>query len=395
MLTQTLNRRVRASLACGLTLAACALLAHAQAPTAPPTSSNIIPEGTNRVLDLTALDEKGQPVTDLTSAEFKIFDDGKVQPIKNFNPMLAPPPGKIPPPATLILFDLLNSPFSQQAYSPPLIVRALERLETADSVYLYLLTIGGDLYPVHALSMPQQTAAPEGTSAGQRPGSAPWTRQVRPLLDQAMQTVYGIRPKDYRDQGIRAASTFLALGELGDQLMRVPGPKTILWITPGAPNWVDYPLGCKDVIFPEGGGNYLAGKCGSGCNRMASDTKCVDYAPFLQHFGAKLSRSDTIVYSVEVNTTGSVVPPNRGWPHDTLQKLADLSGGRLYINGEIEKAIAQSLQVAGARYQLTYRAPAPNGKYHKLRVECSRKGVRINAPRGYFAEQLQQTTNSG
>jgi VWFA-related protein len=379
-----------------VTLAACALLAHAQSAGAPPTSSTAIPPAKGRVLNLAALDANGRPVTDLTSAELKILDDGKVQAITNFNSIPAQSTGRTPPPTTLVLFDLLNMIPGQREYLSSRIVRALEPLETGDSVYLYLLTNYGDLYPVHALSMPQETpVAPwgQGTAVDRRPTDGPWTRQVRPLLDQAIQKVYGFRPKDYHDLGVLSATTFRALGELGDQFMRIPGPKTIVWITQGVSNWVGYPYGCKDVIFPEGSESYLAGKCGYECTRRHALNKCVNYTPFLQHFGEKLNRSDTILCAVDVSPVGSTPHAIPGWPRDTLEKLADLSGGRFYLDGEVEKAIAQSLQVVGARYQLTYDAPPPNGKYHKLHVECSRKGVRIVSPQGYFAEPQQMASS--
>lgn len=383
----TLHMRVRAGLACGVVLAACALLAHAQSPSAPPTSHTTVPQAGSRVLNVTALDEKGQPVTDLTSADFRIFDDGKVQPIANFNSLPAKSTGRAQLPTTLVLFDLLNSVPGHREYFSTLIIRALEPQERGDAVYLYLLTNHGELYPVRALSMPQPTAVPPqgaGAAEARGPAEPPWTRQVHPLLDQAIQKVYGIRPKDEQDPGIFAYDTFLKLDELGNQFMRIPGSKSIVWITAGAPNWVGYPYGCKDIMFPEGAGSYLAGQCEWGRGRGAA--RYLDYTPFLQHLGAKLTRTDTLVYAVKVNVEGTLPLTSRGTPLDTLQQLTDLSGGRLYRNAEIEKAIAQSLQVVRARYQLTYVAPPPDGKYHKLRVECSRQGVHITAPYGYLAE---------
>ncbi|MFZ0963832.1 MAG: VWA domain-containing protein [Terriglobia bacterium] len=381
MFTPTRYSRVRVVLACGVTLAACALWAHAQSPGAPPASNTTVSQASGRVLNVAAIDEKGQPVTDLTSADFKVFDDGKVQPIVNFNSIPVQPTGNTQPPTTLVLFDLLNSLPSQRDYFSTLIIRALEPQARGDLVYLYLLTNHGDLYPVRALSMPQPTAVPPQGARG--PAEPPWTRQVLPLLDQAIQKVYGIKPMEYWDQGERTAVTFRALGELGDQFMRIPGPKSIVWITQGVSNWVGYPYGCKDIIFPEESGSYVAGKCE--WSRGPAAAKCLDYTPFLQHFGAKLTRSDTLFYAVEANAAGVVPHDVRGWPRDTLQELVDLSGGRLYLNAEIDKAIAQSLQVVRARYQLTYVAPPPDGKYHKLRVECSRQGVRIVAPHEYRA----------
>jgi hypothetical protein len=96
-----------------------------------------------------------------------------------------------------------------------------------------------------------------------------------------------------------------------------------------------------------------------------------------------------LFYSVIVDGEGVMLSADRGRPRDTLQQLADLSGGRVYLNGEIEEAITQSLQDVRSRYQQSYETASQDGKYHKLSVECSRKGVHIEAPKGYFAEQPQ------
>lgn len=350
-----------------LTLAACVLLARAQAPDTRAVTLNV-----------TALDAKGHPVTDLTSADFQIFDQGKLQHIASFQASAAEAREK--PSTTLIFFDLLNAIPGQREYESSIIIHALEPLERGDSVYLYLLTNHGDLYPIHALPTAEGTAPVPGAAT-------PWTGQIHPLLDRAIRDVYGLRPMTDKDQGIRTATTFQTLGELVEQLTGMPGPKTIVWITRGVPNWLHYPYGCKDVTFPEGSGSYLAGKCTSDCAKWRGEGKCIDYTPFLRHFSAELERTGTIIYSVEETAEGSLPPADRGSAKDTLQQLANLTGGRTYSNGETEKAIAQSLEDARGRYRLAYDAPPTDGKYHKLRMACTRKDVRLEAQRGYFADQ--------
>jgi hypothetical protein len=59
----------------------------------------------------------------------------------------------------------------------------------------------------------------------------------------------------------------------------------------------------------------------------------------------------------------------------------------MYTGGEVGKAIAESLEDSRARYQIAFDAPPSDGKYHKLRVASTRKGVRLDAPRGYYGEQ--------
>jgi VWFA-related protein len=255
-----------------------------------------------------------------------------------------------------------------------------------------VLSNRGDWYPVHALYTQPQGAAS---------ADPPWTGQIRPLLDQAIEKVNALRTQDYKDQGARSAATFMALDQIGSAFVKIPGPKTIVWLTRGAPNWVDYPYGCKDVPFPDGSGSYVGGKCSDNCTRRPGVAKCVDYTAFLARFGAKLARTNIVFNSVLVNTPqglaapdlkhgrASLEPADRGRARDTLQQLANVSGGQVYLHGETDEAIAEALESGRARYQIMYNAVAPDGKYHTVRVECSRKGVRIEAPQGYWAEATQ------
>ena len=191
---------------------------------------------------------------------------------------------------------------------------------------------------------------------------------------------------DDRDIGVRAAATFRMLSDLGEQLNGIRGPKTIVWLTAGAPNLVRYPYGCRDVVIEGDSESYLAGGCSGDCRKWGVD-KCINYSPFLRHFSAELSRNGTIIQSVEVTAEGALAPAAPGSAKDTLQQLANLTGGRVYTGGEVEKAIVHSLRDAGARYRLAFEDPPADGKYHRLRVACTRKGVRLEAQRGYFAEQ--------
>jgi VWFA-related protein len=190
---------------------------------------------------------------------------------------------------------------------------------------------------------------------------------------------------DDTDTGVRAEVTFRALSELAEQLTDIPGRKTIVWITRGVPNWVDYPYGCHDVTFTRGSRSYLAGKCSDNCRRLRG--KCIDYEPFFRHLSKTLDRTSTSVYSVKENVGSSLPSNERGTAEDTLHLLADLTGAPMYSDGQTEKAIVRSLEKAPARYQLGYETPPPDGKYHKLRVVCAHKGVKIESRRGYFADQ--------
>jgi hypothetical protein len=174
------------------------------------------------------------------------------------------------------------------------------------------------------------------------------------------------------------------LDQIDTAFVKIPGAKTIVWLTRGAPNWDRY--GCKDIPFPDGSGSYIGGKCTDTCTRRPGVAKCVDYTPFLAHFGERLARTNTVFSSVIITTQGALPPADRGRSRDTLQRLANVSGGQVYLHGETDQAITEALQNGRARYQINYNAGVPDGKYHSVRVECSRKGVRVAAPTGYYAE---------
>jgi VWFA-related protein len=367
-----------------LTATACAFSAGSQSPNANiDNGNNPLSPAKTVIVNVTALDASGQPLIDLTAADFQIFDQGQPQRIASLKPIVAHPASGFSRPTTVILFDLLNSVPHIREYINTLLIHALEPLETGDSIYLYLLTNHGDLYPVRDLA----GAADFGKNGG--PAGTPWTRQIHPLMDRAIKKVYGFMPVDDRDIGIRAAATFRALAELEEQMTQAPGPKSIVWITAGVRNWLHYPLGCgRNVTFQRGSESYVAARCSTDCTTWRAG-QCLDYTPFLRHFSAELDRASTAFYSVEETANGGLRAADRGTSTDTLQQLADLTGGRMYVGAEVEKAIAQSQRDARARYQLAYEAPAPDGKYHKLRLACARKDVAIEAQRGYFADQAR------
>jgi hypothetical protein len=159
---------------------------------------------------------------------------------------------------------------------------------------------------------------------------------------------------DDKDFAVRSGKTLLALGELGQQLARIRGPKTIVWITTGVWNWLDFPYGCKDELFGGASGSFLAGKCEVGCARWVSD-KCVDYGPFLQYFTAQLVRTNTVINSVEVTHENMIPRTDRGTAGDTLEQLARQTGGKVYLNNDVGKAIGDSF--ANARGDTRSRIP--------------------------------------
>ena len=337
-----------------------------------------------RLLDLNvvAVDNHGKPVTDLTADDFQIVDAGKPQKITFFrrnddssrqNPAPASGPNQFSnrakggsPNATVILFDMLNMGFGARGFAADQIVRALGGMDSADSLYLYMLSVDGKLFAVHGIT-PGEGAAPE-------PPGAPWTRRIKPLMDEALQTLTRFRSPDI-DVFVRIPMTFSALNTLGGQLSAIPGRKVVVWVTDGVP-----------VALGE----------------MRSDTGLpIDYTPQIRQLSGALERSNIALYPVrqimlgrsdnigaESGGNGATGGAGTGLQSiATLELFADLTGGRRNADKDISAAVHQAMADLHFSYQIGYSVPSSNwdDKFHKLSVTSKRKGLRIQAKRGYYA----------
>jgi VWFA-related protein len=333
----------------GFALAVCAAFAQPAAPDAIAVPRLV-------TLNLTAADAQGRPVTDLTAAEIQITDQGKAAPILAFrNDALRPPavPREIsnrPAPAVshiqVILFDELNLSLGSRQPAIDQIVHALEKLESSDSLYVYMLNLYGELAPIHAL--------PDGV-ADPHPVATPWTRNIRPLLDQAVGPVAAVRPTIERDVMLRVQRTYAALEILAGRMAPMPGRKNILWLTFGVP-----------------------------CALPTENGTIWDCRPNLAKVAAKLDQAGVAVSPVPLQTGVADIESNT-----TLQQFVDLTGGKMYGGGDIEHAIPDTIELARSSYRVQY-APAANnwdGKVHKIRALSTRKGITLLATQSYTAEK--------
>ncbi len=305
-------------------------------------------------LHVVVTDAQGKRITDLTAADLQVTDQGKpaaITAIRNLaaRPAVAPPAAReftnTPPPAltrpNVILFDLLSINTSSRQPAIDQIVRALEHAEAPDAIYLYVINLLGELVPVHAI--PDSPLAP----------AAPWTREVRPLLERATGSVAATETPMRRDIARRIEITYAAFEQLAARLEPLSGHKNILWLTAGVP-----------------------------CVLQTNNTPW-DCRPTLSNTAAKLVRAGV--------TINPVVLENLANPEitSTYQQFIDFTGGKLYPTADIEKAVGDSLELNRSSYAVQF-APAANswdGKLHKVRVTSNRKGVNLQFTQAYTADK--------
>ena len=254
------------------------------------------------------------------------------------------------------MFDLLNQRFDTRALTANQMVEQLGDIEAGDDLYLYLLTLDGRLFAVHGLT---------GAVTGNSEDGGPWTRKIKPLLDQALRTVQTVRPIDSTDVNVRIALTFDALEKVAGQLAAFPGRKNIVWVTDGVP----ISLGSNSSYTGEP----------------------LDFTPQLRQLSEWFDRSGVSLYPVRQVMLGS--PDGMGGTGDGalefMNTLSGLTGGRPNGSKDVGMAVRQAMRDVRSSYQIGYFPPEKNwnDKFHNLRVTCTRKGVRVQARTGYYAWQ--------
>ncbi len=356
-------------------LALCACGLAAQSRSIPPCA---VPEPGKLVsFEVAAVDANGQPARDLRPGDFRVLDAGKAQQIVLLRPGdsdgIPPEPagphnysnrsGTTVPHVTVVLFDTLNADIKINGPAWGQMVRALERFESDEYLYLYLLTEEGVLYPVHGLPKTGSEAA----DLNRR-----WVRETLPQFEAMGRNMYGLRPA-HPSPG-KAEATWYALTEIISLLSDIPGRKNILWIGNGAPFSVLMPI-----------------------ERTQADPQAQQLTQQMRRFVATLDEAQVAIYTVggngpakpAISDEDQIVPllPNL----EQLEEFPALTGGRAWDDGDISRAMAQAIEDIRTAYRLGYYPPAQNwdGKYHKIRVTCMQPGIRVNAKKGYVADQLQ------
>lgn len=285
---------------------------------------------------------------DLTTEDFRVTDDGKTQRIVVFRgPQSADTKAgefsnrPVPPQrTTAILLDLLNQKSSSDRLdSSRKIGQSLKQLDSGESVYLYMLAFDGRLVPIHAIE----------------PGAAPnktWTQAVDTTLAKSMKELNKARPVGLNDEDV-VKKSYVALETIANLLAALPGRSDIVWVTKDIPN-VAGPKTCA--------GDWI---------------ECALYIP---HLSVTLDRAGVLVHPLSYS--GLLTPGDNQYMGD----MAGITGGRAFFNEDIRAVIKQLGANASTTYAIAYEPHESwDSKFHKVKVTCERKGVKLEARQRYYA----------
>ena len=390
-----------------LALAAIAVSAQ-NAPQPPPISVS-----TRLVQVGVIVRDKNGPVPDLTKADFAVFERGKAQTISVFTaesaastPQSAPLQPLLPNTfsdlpqygtsrprsVTIVLLDNLNTligsspaPYETTPYwledhalanAKQHLVEFLKQLDSNDRIAIYGLTDSlhvlcdftcdrDQLLAVVSRYNPTSKTQRESVEPGQfhLPGAPP---EFNEAIDADMQRLAALNNQ------ARAQATTAALLGITAHVADIPGRKNLLWLTANLPfsgqaisrilaraNIAAYPVDARGLLprapstSPEAlsgpGDPYVRGPLGLEISPAESD-----------------------------QPTGI----------DTMEKIADDTGGRAFVNtNDLTGAIRDAVEDSAVTYTLGFYIDSDSldGKFHELKVQVHRSGLNLRYPKGYFA----------
>jgi len=281
-----------------------------------------------------ATNHHGEPVTDLQPGDLHII--------------LETPAGKVPQPVTSLIASQGRSPlpvvvlsFEQRGVVVRSLKESLARLPFSVPAYLYILEESGKVLPVIPVTG-AAVAIGNGGGAG-----------VGPALDKALETVSQIHTTDMKVGSLRTEKVYGALGALNVELARLAGRKQLLWITYGI-----------------------------AANLHLESVGWVDVAPRLRELGARFNATNTAVYTVDPGLTLGTVT------RDGLFILSGATGGRTFSTSDLNFVLSQMRQDGQNSYAMQFAPPATQSAkdgYHKVKVNCDRKDVKLVTQQVYLA----------
>jgi VWFA-related protein len=438
---------------CALVLVAVALQSVAQDHSKAALNQNSPGDGTTPVfhtssrlviVDVVAIDSRGNPVVGLKPTDFQLLEDGKPQRLASFDEHKSPTktseapkhfhlpphqytnvPEEEPKGAlTVILFDTLNTPAADQVTARLHMLKFLKSLPSGQRTALFTLgarlrliqtfTGNSDVLVAAAtnlLASPSSLLVTEAHHQHQEDDLAYRERMMAPTISGGSgavglpTTVTNPTTEKLREALAnqenstieqRIGLTLQSLAALGQMLHGYAGRKNLVWLSGGFP----FSIGPKPFGHfegPEGERFDVA------VHQTASLLSAAQVAVYpidvggIRIQGIDLSSTSEGATGVDSSTGASRYNgmlarqlTESTEEHATMDDIAEQTGGRaFYGSNDVQTEMQRSVQQGSTYYTLTYSPQDQNwsGKYRHIEVKLPRGGLHLQYRRGYFALQ--------
>lgn len=375
-------------------------VASAQAPPTIKVTTRLIQLG------VVAHDKQGKPIVGLRKDDFTVLDNGVPQQISFFSasvlahgvPHSLPAnfftnrsdlKGENPAATIVVLFDSLNTAFEDQSFMRKQALQFLETVKPQDRVALFGLTT--ELLVLHDFTEDAQALANSVNRFSPKllaafDASHPEPFHVPGLADDPMFRTFENRVNG-ANQAIADGSTtdriritYGALVAIANYVDKIPGRKSLVWVTGGIPMHV----GAGRIGVPDRDHFSLSGPGVPGLS-SGEDMEALTRA---------LNRVNMAVYPIDVHGLDIDDRPAaffaREAVRDTFRTIADETGGKaFYGTNDVAGAIDSAFEDGRYTYTLGFYPNHGqwNGEFRKISVKVSANGAHLRYRHGYFALQ--------
>jgi VWFA-related protein len=361
-------------------------------------------------------DRSGAPVSNLAAGDFKLFEDGKEQPIQVFSVETA---GGASTPAaakaaaapshqfsnrvegaasggvTVVLFDRLNTRFEDQLQARDQIMKFLSRIQPTDRVALYVLestvvTVLHD-FTSDAGRLVRTLAKYTGNTSLQLSGGDPKLLPLEKTGDAALdaeaeafftKTLEAISNAYTRN---RIGSTADGLEAIANHLSGIRGRKNLVWVSSA------FPLVINDSVtgsMPSPAAQVREiDRATRAINNANIAVYPVDARGLMGAFAGDPAAKQQVFASL------ATTHPNM----DSMNRIAEATGGKAYFNSNaIGESVRRAMDDSRVSYVLGYY-PSHNkwdNKFRELKVTVNRGGLDVRYRKGYIAVSAAAKQNS-
>jgi VWFA-related protein len=328
--------------------------------------------------------DKNGPVSGLTKNDFVLADRGRPQTISVFSveSTREPPLREHPLPpntfsnhpserpnasgsVTIVLLDKLNTRFEDQARANQQLIKFLRSFDPSDRIAIYTLGVSlrvlcdfADANQLQRILAKYRGGVTTDFAVAEPDAANTGIADFDEVLDAFSEKLADATNID------RARKTLEAFVSIANHLADLPGRKNLVWVTGSLPF------------------------------SLASAARTLNYAniavyPVDARGLVGIPRQQTAVTPSGIKTGRTPpIPSFRPSGLDTMQELADQTGGRAFYNtNDLSGAIHLALHDSLIAYTLGFypESNTLDGKFHDLKVGVRRAGADVRYRKGYFA----------
>lgn len=350
----------------------------------PAPSSNLVQ------VTMIATGKSGAPVADLRADEFSVKDNGKQQKIVAFEKLTAKEGGPASADFTksalnnIVVLDALNTTFSDRPSVRLELVRILGELTAADGLTFLLLR--DNLAVLHDFSAGGPSIIRRLASQGVKDLGSP-NANLEPyswLFDGGFSQLF--TPTPLLDRA-RFTASLRTLQTIAVNMGKRPGRKNLIWIS----TYFPLLIGHDQTGFMEQTGDATGTDTTTASGDLQKRAQRVQDvgAAFLKDMemaGRVVNNANLTVYPIDARSlaTGTSLLSDTG----QLKDMAKFTGGIAYPGrSDVAKALHEAIADNSVTYVLSYNASdlKSDGKFHPLKVETTRKDVKLRSREGYWA----------